>query len=149
MICKINIPKPRSAGMMSLLFILIIKTVSPTAFAQDEVPQYVVEDGMVDKATFNGYRRFHGICQTCHGQDAMGSTFAPSLVESLKDITYEAYKTTLIEGRTVTNSDGSVSAMPPMAENIDVMKHQDDIYRYLKARSDGVLDPGRPKKIPK
>ena len=90
MICKINIPKPRSAGMMSLLFILIIKTVSPTAFAQDEVPQYVVEDGMVDKATFNGYRRFHGICHTCHGQDAMGSTFAPSLVESLKDITYEA-----------------------------------------------------------
>ena len=149
MIGQTNIPELTIRGMMPLFFILIVTTVSQSAIAQDEVPQYVVEDGMVDKATFNGYRRFHGICHTCHGQDAMGSTFAPSLVESLKDVSYETYKTTLIEGRTVTNSDGSVSAMPSMSENIDVMKYQGDIYRYLKARSDGVLGPGRPKKIPK
>ena len=136
-------------SILSLVFLLMIKFGIPAATAQDEIPQYVVEEGMVDKATFNGYRRFHGICHTCHGQDAMGSTFAPSLVESLKDVDYATFKTTLIEGRTVTNSDGSISAMPPMGENVDVMKHQDDIYRYLKARSDGVLEPGRPKKIPK
>ena len=117
-------------------------------FAQDEEPQYVVEDGMVDKATYNGYRRFHGICHTCHGQDGLGSTFAPSLIESLKDVDYETFKATLIEGRTVTNADGSTSAMPSFEENADVMKYQDDIYRFLKARSDGVLAPGRPKKIP-
>jgi len=79
----------------------------------------------------------------------MGSTFAPSLVESLKDVTYETYKQVLVEGRTITLSDGSVSAMPSFKENIDVMKYQDDIYRFLKARSEGVLGPGRPEKIPK
>jgi len=75
-------------GISSLMFCLFATATN----AQDEEPQYVVEDGKVDKATFNGYRRFHGICHTCHGQDAMGSTFAPSLVESLKDVTYETYK---------------------------------------------------------
>ena len=149
MIRNRKVPKHNASGIVTLLIVLMINTALSTAHAQDEEPQYVVEDGMVDKATFNGYRRFHGICHTCHGQDAMGSTFAPSLVDSLKDVTYEKFKTTLIEGRTVTNADGSVSAMPSMADNVDVMKHQDDMYRYLKARSDGVLDPGRPKKLPK
>ena len=144
-----NVLKLNALGLMTLMSITMFNLALPIAQAQDEVPQYVVEDGLVDKATFNGYRRFHGICHTCHGQDAMGSTFAPSLVDSLKDVTYEDYKATLIEGRTVTNSDGSISAMPSMADNVDVMKHQDDIYRYLKARSEGVLDPGRPKKLPK
>ena len=122
--------------------------VSPS-YAQAEEPQYFVEDGKVDKPTYNGYRRFHGVCHTCHGQDALGSTIAPSLVESLKNVSYETFIQTLTEGRTVTLSDGSVRAMPAFRENADVMKYQDDIYRYLKARSDDVLAPGRPKKISK
>ena len=149
MILNRKINKQILSKLVSVSCTFIIAAVFHPVLAQDEEPQYVVEDGMVDKATFNGYRRFHGICHTCHGQDAMGSTFAPSLVDSLNDITYEDYKTTLIEGRTVTNTDGSISAMPSMADNADIMKYQDDIYRYLKARADGVLDPGRPKKIPK
>ncbi len=139
-----------SNSMKVSLVTLVITFISHfPVYAQEEEPQYVVEDGKVDKGTYNGYRRFHGICHTCHGQDALGSTFAPSLVESLKDLTYEDFKNTLIEGRTVTLSDGSTSAMPSFQENIDVMKYQDDIYKFLRARSDGVLGPGRPKKIPK
>ncbi len=119
-------------------------------YSQEQPPEYVVENGKVDKATFNGYRRYHGICFTCHGQDAMGSTIAPSLVESLKEkTTYDIYLKTIMEGRTVTKSDGSISAMPSFKENADIMKYKDDIYRFLKARSDGVLPPGRPQKIPK
>ena len=138
--------KPKSILFYISMFLWCL---APPLHAQDEEPKYVVEDGKVDKATFNGYRRFHGTCHVCHGQDAAGSTFAPSLIESLKVVTYETFKQTLLEGRTVTNADGSVAAMPSFKENIDVMKYQDDIYRFLKARSDGVLDPGRPKKIPK
>ena len=141
--------KQKIKSSIQLTLIICFSCFSSLTYAQDEEPQYVVEDGMVDKSTFNGYRRFHGICHTCHGQDAMGSTFAPSLVDSLKDVTYEKFKATLIEGRTITNSDGSISAMPSFEENVDVMKYQDDIYKFLKARADGVLAPGRPKKIPK
>lgn len=113
----------------------------------EETP-YTVEDGKVDKGTYNGYRRFHGVCHTCHGQGAMGSTIAPSLVESLKTLSYEEFKTTVTEGRAATTATGAASAMPSFKENKDVMKYLDDIYSYVKARSDGVLGPGRPERLP-
>lgn len=113
----------------------------------EETP-YTVENGKVDKGTYNGYRRFHGVCHTCHGQGAMGSTIAPSLVESLKTLSYEEFKTTVTEGRAATTATGAASEMPSFKENKDVMKYLDDIYSYVKARSDGALGPGRPERLP-
>ncbi len=113
-----------------------------------EAPKYTVKDGKVDKGTYNGYRRFHGTCHACHGQDAMGSSFAPALIESLKSVDYETFVKTVMEGRQVTDATGAVKAMPAFGQDPNVTKHLDDIYRYLMARADGVLVPGRPKKIP-
>jgi len=101
------------------------------------------------KATFNGYRRFHGTCHACHGQDAMGGSFAPALTESLKTIDYESFVTVVMEGRQATDATGAVSAMPAFAEDPNITKHLDDIYRYVSARADGALGPGRPPKLPK
>lgn len=114
--------------------------------AQDE-PAYTVVEGQVDKRTFNGYRRFHGICHTCHGPDALGSTIGPSLVDSLKNITYAEFKDVVLNGRTATNAQGQPSVMLAFSNNADIVKYLDDIYMYVKARSDGVLGPGRPQKI--
>lgn len=109
-------------------------------------PLYEVVEGKVDKGTYNGFRRFHGTCHACHGQDALGSSFAPSLVDSLKSIDYETFKTTVLEGRQSKDASGGVSAMPAFQADNNIKKHLDDIYRYLKARSDGALGPGRPQK---
>ncbi len=114
--------------------------------AQDE-PAYTVVEGQVGKRTFNGYRRFHGICHTCHGPDALGSTIGPSLVDSLKNITYAEFKDVVLNGRTATNAQGQPSVMLAFSNNADIVKYLDDIYMYVKARSDGVLGPGRPQKI--
>ena len=38
----------------------------------------------VDRATYVGWRTFHGICHTCHSQDAVGSTFAPDLLVRMR-----------------------------------------------------------------
>ena len=79
----------------------------------------------------------------------MGSSFAPALTESLKSVDYDTFKKTVLEGRQSTTATGAVSAMPPFAQDPNVTKHLDDIYRYLTARADGAIGPGRPKKIPK
>lgn len=129
--------------------LIVSFTASTTVFATDAAPEYVVKDGMVDKATFNGYRRFHGTCHACHGQDALGGSFAPSLVESLKTVDYESFKKTVLEGRQAVDASGAVNAMPGFAIDKNITKHLDDIYRYLAARSDGELGTGRPKKLPK
>ena len=117
--------------------------------APQDGPQYVVVDGKVDKATYNGYRRFHGTCHACHGQDAAGGSFAPSLVESLKSIDYAMFTKTVLEGRQTTSSGGGTNAMPAFANDPNITKYLDDIYAYVKARSDGVLGTGRPPKLPK
>ena len=114
-----------------------------------EIPKYTVKDGKVDKGTYNGYRRFHGTCHACHGQDAMGTSFGPALAESLKTVDYDTFVKTVMEGRQVTDATGAVKAMPSFGKDPNITKHLDDIYRYLTARADGALPPGRPKKIPK
>ena len=113
-----------------------------------EAPEYTVKDGKVDKGTYNGYRRFHGTCHACHGQDALGGSFAPALIESLKTVDYDTFVKTVMEGRQVTDASGAVKAMPAFGQDPNITKHLDDIYRYVKARADGVLAPGRPTKIP-
>lgn len=102
-------------------------------------PTYrISEDGTTDWATYEGFKRYHGDCHTCHGPNAMGSTFAPSLVDSLKNLNYAQFKEVVSSGRTFADR-----VMPAFASNPNVMCYLDDIYTYLRARADGVLPAGR------
>jgi len=115
------------------------------ALAQND-PVYVVENGRVDQHTFNGYRRYGESCHRCHGPDGAGSSYAPSLTESLKSMTYQEFAEVVVNGRqNVTKSQNNV--MPAFGTTEDVVLYLDDIYGYLKARSDDKLPRGRPKRI--
>jgi methanol metabolism-related c-type cytochrome len=117
--------------------------------AQDATAQekpYTVIDGKVDKGTYNGWRRYTESCLRCHGPDGAGSSYATDLVDSLKSMTEDQFKEVVVNGRqNVTTS--ATNVMPPFGEVEDVMLYLDDIYAYLKARSDGALDRGRPERI--
>jgi methanol metabolism-related c-type cytochrome len=113
--------------------------------APEEKP-YTVKDGKVDKATYNGWRRYTESCLRCHGPDGAGSSYAPSLVDSLKQMSEDEFKEIVVNGRKNVNT-ANENYMPPFGEVEDVMLYLDDIYAYLKARSDGVLDRGRPERL--
>ncbi len=120
----------------------------PTTRAQTNAEEkpYTVKDGKVDKATYNGWRRYTESCLRCHGPDGAGSSYAPALVDSLKQMSEDQFKEVVVNGRqNVTTSVENV--MPPFGTVEDVMLYLDDIYAYLKARSDGVLGRGRPDRI--
>ena len=118
---------------------------SVTPAAADDAKPYSVVDGKVDKGTFNGYRRYTDTCMRCHGPDGAGSSYAPNLTNSLKTMTYEQFTETVINGRqNVTGTQKNV--MPAFGTVEDVALYIDDIYGYLKARSDGVLGRGRPQR---
>jgi methanol metabolism-related c-type cytochrome len=113
--------------------------------AQDEEKPYSIVEGKVDQGTYNGWRRYHSSCHTCHGPDGLGSSYAPNLVESLKVISYDEFAEVVINGReNVTTSQQSV--MPAFGTVMDVATYLDDIYAYLEARSDGALGRGRPQR---
>lgn len=93
---------------------------------------------VTDKATYVGWRTFHATCHVCHGQNAVGSSFAPSL---LKPIDKATFVDVVTNGRS-----GETGVMPAWGENPNVKDFIDELYAYQEARADGVLKPGRPKR---
>jgi len=114
---------------------------------KDGTPTFKVEpDGTVDWYTYVGFTRYSSECLRCHGPDGAGSSYGPDLTHSLKEMSADEFKEVVVNGR--KNVSTSVqNVMPPFGEVEDVMLYLDDIYGYLKARSDGVLDRGRPERF--
>jgi mono/diheme cytochrome c family protein len=102
------------------------------------------EQCVVDKATYIGWRTFAGQCQVCHGGSALGSTFAPNLLDRFHErVDHPRFVEVVLNGYR-----GQVGVMPAWKGNPNVVPHIDAMYAYLKARADGVLPPGRPARAP-
>ena len=115
--------------------------------ADSDAPTYVVKDGVLDWDTFAGYLRYNAECIECHGPDGVGSSFAPSLVDAVRTLSYDDFLDVVTNGRKdVTASSDKV--MPARGLDPNVMCFVDDIYAYLKGRSDGAIARGRPEHVP-
>ena len=60
----------------------------------------------------------------------------------MNEIDKARFMTSLDEGYT-----GEVGVMPPWKDNPNVNKRYEELYAYLRARADGALPPGRPKRL--
>jgi len=121
-----------------------VVTGGKSAAAQDK--PYKVENGKVDKATYNGWRRYTESCLRCHGPDGAGSSYGPDLTDSLKSLSEDQFKEVVVNGRKNVSTSAQ-NVMPSFGEVEDVMLYIEDIYGYLKARSDGVIERGRPERL--
>jgi len=154
----------RMAVLLGMALVLATSAFVPADAAQkNEEKPYRIVGGKVDFGTYNGYRRYHNSCHRCHGPDAVGSSFAPSLMESLRKLNEEQFLNIVVNGRIdgrIGNSNdntpsrsssaaGERNVMPSFGLDPNVMEYLDDLYGYIKARSDGVLGPGRPARLPK
>jgi Cytochrome C oxidase, cbb3-type, subunit III len=131
----------------------------PTAQTQDTSKQAAAQQGTtqqeaplrdayhqaprdtVDQATYDGWKQFNLNCARCHGEDVLGTTIAPHLILSLKPDgpinTKELFVQTVCAGR-------PAKGMPAWcALGLDMQKIN-DIYLYVKGRSDAKIAPGRP-----
>lgn len=122
------------------LLLLSVMAIGPsTAAAQDKPqaaggsdhPLYRVVDGYkVDSNTMNGFRAWRAAaCDRCHGANQEGLV-GPSLVESLKTLSKDEFVKTVRDGRL---DKGMVS----FANSKTVMDNIDNLYAYLKGRSNG------------
>ncbi len=107
----------------------------------DGRPYRIYPDGKVDQATWLGSRLYGNICFHCHGDKGNGSSFAPSLHDSLKTMSYDDFVSIVAKGVTNVGA-SSTSVMPAYSENKTVMENVNGIYAYLKAASDNALPPG-------
>ena len=92
---------------------------------------YTVVDGYkVDTNTMNGFRAWRAAaCDRCHGANQQGLV-GPSLIESLKTLSKDDFVKTLHDGRLE-------KGMPSWQTSKMVMDNMDNLYAYLKGRSNG------------
>jgi hypothetical protein len=115
------------------LLTVAVSVPSLWADAADDTKPYTIKNGVVDQNTFIGYLHYEGTCYWCHGQDATGSTFAPSLVDALKTLSHEKFENIVVNGGVVDGqplaySTENVFVMPAQGTNPNVMCYLDDIY---------------------
>ena len=108
-------------------------------------------DGWMDFATYKGWRAYHAECHVCHGPDAMGSTYAPSLMVSLQEgLSFDDFYAVIMNGRGEAEGAQKGNVMPAFGTNTNVAPHVEDMYRYVKARAEGKIRRGvRLPKLPK
>jgi mono/diheme cytochrome c family protein len=95
----------------------------------------------VSQEVYTGWKQFNLNCARCHGEDVQGTTIAPHLIVSLRPDgpinTKELFVQTVCAGR-------PAKGMPAWcALGLD-MEKINQIYSYVKGRSDSKIHPGRP-----
>ena len=127
---------PRCTGAVSVMCVMLL--VSASAVAQDKssaqtasTSLYRVVDGYkVDPNTMNGFRAWRAAaCDRCHGANQEGLV-GPSLLESLKTLSKEDFVKTVRDGRLD-------KGMMSFSSSKTVMDNIDNLYAYLKGRSNG------------
>jgi mono/diheme cytochrome c family protein len=95
----------------------------------------------VSEAVYDGWKQFNLNCARCHGEDVTGTTIAPHLIVSLRPDgpinTKELFTSTVCAGR-------PAKGMPAWCSLGLGMDKIQDIYAYVKGRSEGKISPGRP-----
>jgi mono/diheme cytochrome c family protein len=93
----------------------------------------------VNAVVYQGWKMFEVYCTRCHGEDAVGSSFAPALKRSVGPsgtIDHVTFFQTVTHGR-------PAKGMPTWG-NLLSPEQKEDIWNYLRARAVGGLAPGRP-----
>ena len=119
--------------ILALVAAALIGATSGVAAQDKQDKLYTVVDGYkVDAKTLQGFRAWRAAaCDRCHGANQEGLV-GPSLVNSLKTLSKEDFIKTVRDGR-LEKGMQSFGSSPTVMENID------NLYAYLKGRSDGAI----------
>jgi len=111
------------------------------AVQADDKPLYKVVDGYkVDSETMKGFRAWRAAaCDRCHGANQEGLV-GPSLLASLKTLPKDEFVKTVTNGR-LDKGMQSFGNSPIVMENIN------QLYAYLKGRSDGAITRAKVEEI--
>lgn len=95
----------------------------------------VVKGNQVDPKTLMGWKTWRAMaCERCHGASQEGLV-GPALVNSLKVLTKDQFHTTITQGRVE-------KGMPNFGGVKMVTDNWENLYAYLKGRSDGNIAAG-------
>lgn len=114
----------------------VVAQAAPPKPGSTAAPYTVVDGYKVDPNTLQGFRTWRSAaCDRCHGANQEGMV-GPSLLTAMKNLTKDEFVKVVANGRPNT-------AMVAFSGNAEVMKNMDQLYGYLKGRSDGAITRAR------
>ena len=121
---------------LALALLLAAGSVTAQAPASGQDTPYKVVDGYkVDQFTMTGFRTWRAAaCDRCHGANQEGMV-GPSLIDALKTLDPKEFHRTVFGGRVD-------KGMPDFSSSTMMQKNWENLYAYLKGRSDGKINPG-------
>lgn len=129
----------KSISLLPTAFLSVFAAalLAPAGSAVAQGKLYTVVDGYkVDAKTMAGFRTWRqAACDRCHGANQEGLV-GPSLIESLKTLSKEEFVKVVRDGRLD-------KGMQSFGSNPVVMENMDNLYAYLKGRSDGAITRAR------
>ena len=129
----------RIDALASVIVLIAAALVLPRSTVADEPTRQaaISSKANANANTVEGWRTWRALaCERCHGAQQEGLV-GPSLVESLKRLSKEDFEKTVMQGRIE-------KGMPQFGGSKLVVDNMDALYAYLKGRSDGTIQPGRP-----
>ena len=122
------------------MFAVLAAVACTASVAQSAAPYKVVDGYKVDTETMKGFRAWRAAaCDRCHGANQEGMV-GPSLVNSLKTLSKDDFVKTVRDGRLD-------KGMQSFGSNKQVMDNIDQLYAYLKGRSDGAITRAKVEEI--
>ncbi|MDR5857209.1 c-type cytochrome [Caballeronia sp. LZ062] len=128
--------KGRFILVLSIALVASSMPFAQTSSGQMKPVAYQVVDGnKVDNDTLQGWRTWRALaCERCHGAKQEGLV-GPSLVDAFKTLDKNEFHRTVFGGRVD-------KGMPDFSASQMMQKNWENLYAYLKGRSDGKINPG-------
>ena len=124
----------------ALLSACVIVCIAGNVHSQDK-PVKVVDGYKVDSETMKGFRAWRAAaCDRCHGANQEGLV-GPSLINSLKTLSKDDFIKTVRDGRLE-------KGMQSFGNSPIVMQNINQLYMYLKGRSDGTITRAKVEELP-
>ena len=99
----------------------------------------VQDSAEIYKDVYNGWKWWHVYCYRCHGQDAVGGTLAPNLIDPNEKVPLTDFVKIVRYG----NPKEGMQAWDKLLDDKQITQ----IFTYVRARADKVLPPGRPDEV--
>ena len=128
--------KGRTLLPLAIALVTVSASYAQTDTAQMKPVAYQVVDGnKVDSATLQGWKTWRALaCERCHGAQQQGMV-GPSLIDAFKTLDTKEFHRTVFGGRID-------KGMPDFSSSAMMQKNWQNLFAYLKGRSDGKIKPG-------
>jgi mono/diheme cytochrome c family protein len=129
------------AAAMLVTAVIVLTLGAGDAGAQARDPYHVAPKDTVAQDVYQGWKQYELNCARCHGEYAVGTSFAPALTVSLQPDGTVPTKESFVQIVCAGRPEKGMPAWCALGLEMDKIEN---IYKYVKGRADKKIGAGRP-----